>query len=59
MRKPTMVVRKEYISQLGLTALQQINGEIAKGQLKIERIVSMQETIIDDRIQAIILFYAV
>lgn len=59
MRRLTMIVQKKYITQLGLTALQQINGEIAKGQLKIERIVSMQETMIDDRIQAIILFYAV
>ncbi len=59
MTKPTMIVRKEYLSQLGLTALQQINGEIAKGQLKIERIVSMQETMIDDRIRAISVFYAV
>lgn len=59
MRRLTMIVQKKYITQLGLTALQQINGEIAKGQLKIEQIVSMQEEMIEDRVEAIIIFYAV
>lgn len=59
MRRLTMIVQKKYFTQLGLTALQQINGEIAKGQLKIEQIVSMQEEMIEDRVEAIIIFYAV
>lgn len=59
MRKPSMIVRKEFISQLDLNALQQINGQIADGRMKIERIVSMQEIIIDNRFEAIVIFYAV
>lgn len=58
MRKSTMIVRKEYISQLGLTAIQQINGELATGRLEIERIVSMSEKMIEDRVEVITIFYA-
>ena len=59
MRKPSMIVRKDFISQLDLNALQKINGQIADGRMKIERIVSMQEIIIDNRFEAIVIFYAV